>query len=688
MTPRMGAGMPSAGAALTVSAVMLTACSDSSTQVPDATEAPIILGGAAAEIAADPHILPSTNVAEPPQMRVGDDVIPPTNRWFSGLAFGDEPQPVFPGPLSFVPTPTGFSLGVPQVNSTADTIAGPPSADAEVDLGTGDFLISDYTDATVTLAYSEEGEPVGELTLAAGAAAVSFRSSANHRMLIQASLESVGQDLWTFQAASGRDYLVWAQQAEVAENGSSTEIALTEGSEVNILAAPDDLDDIADLAEAAASPITGSTAGYDLSVQEVSTTLRYTTEGEGAPMLAVMPHQSSFECADEVGGFSTIYGQAQACLSDHLEWSAPRVANPTELSLSALGQDQRSELADQVRADTAEDAPYPADTYFGGKAMARDATLLMLAHQLELEEESSALIARLGTALSEWTEPEGCEERQERCFVYDPAVQGVVGLEASFGSEEFNDHHFHYGSFLYAAGVLDSIDDSYTDELVPVMNLLAANIASGYTTEDFPRLRAFDVYRGHSWASGFSPFADGNNQESVSEAVNAWAGLNLWAQAVEDEDLVAQSEWLISMEAHSARAYWTDFDAEDDVYSGYEHSIAALNWGGKRDYATWFSPEPSAMLGILILPLRPVGEYLAGDPERIRENVAVATDADGGYDVMFGDYLLMYEALAGPEDAQRALSLASELPDERIDDGNTRSYMMAWLMVQASDDAS
>ena len=50
----------------------------------------------------------------------------------------------------------------------------------------------------------------------------------------------------------------------------------------------------------------------------------------------------------------------------------------------------------------------------------------------------------------------------------------------------------------------------------------------------------------------------------------------------------------------------------------YDHGIVSLTWGGKRDYATWFSPEPSAILGIQILPVGPISlDYLAGSPDRV-----------------------------------------------------------------------
>jgi len=194
----------------------------------------------------------------------------------------------------------------------------------------------------------------------------------------------------------------------------------------------------------------------------------------------------------------------------------------------------------------------------------------------------------------------------------------------------------------------------------------------------------FDAYAGHSWASGTSPFGDGNNQESSSEAVSAWNGLALWAAASGQAELAEEAGWMLSSEAASARAYWTDFDLDDPVYQGFDHTITSLVWGGKRDYATWFSAEPSAMLGILVLPMSPVAGYLGGDPDRVRVNLADALSVEKPlperYDVMFGDYLLMYSALQGPDAAAEALDAAGGLPEDRIDDGNSRTYLLAWLM--------
>ena len=126
----------------------------------------------------------------------------------------------------------------------------------------------------------------------------------------------------------------------------------------------------------------------------------------------------------------------------------------------------------------------------------------------------------------------------------------------------------------------------------------------------------FDVYAGHSWASGTAPFADGNNQESSSEAITAWTGLPLGGGPA-TKTWSAQAVWMLSSEAQAARAYWTDRQRRPRL-PGYGHQVFGINWGGKRDYATWFSPEPAAMLGIQLIPMSPSSDYLAGDPERIR----------------------------------------------------------------------
>ena len=68
-------------------------------------------------------------------VRLADGLIPPTNRWYSGLVFGDAPQPVYPLPLSFALTDDGLTFGLPTVTTTEKTIMGTNAPVVQVALG-------------------------------------------------------------------------------------------------------------------------------------------------------------------------------------------------------------------------------------------------------------------------------------------------------------------------------------------------------------------------------------------------------------------------------------------------------------------------------------------------------------------------------------------------------------------------
>jgi endo-1,3(4)-beta-glucanase len=60
----------------------------------------------------------------------------------------------------------------------------------------------------------------------------------------------------------------------------------------------------------------------------------------------------------------------------------------------------------------------------------------------------------------------------------------------------------------------------------------------------------------------------------------------------------------------------------------------------------------------------------------------VAQAASAGFDGALGDYVLMYSALEGGSQASRALQAARALPEKNIDDANSRSYLLAWIMTR------
>ncbi|WP_432557830.1 glycosyl hydrolase [Granulicoccus sp. GXG6511] len=648
--------------------LVLTACTGGGdTPQPPATPSPATRVLSAAE--ADPAILPERPGKDLRPVRLADGLTPPTNRWFSGLVFGDQIQPVFPLPLTFGVEENTFGFGLPPVHSTGKTIIGGYTPTIQVTLAdVTDWRVTAYDDMSVTLTALAGSEPAGHVVIARGSPFIGL--TAEQDLTLSTNIPFTGDE---------RVRTVTAGEGEYAVTGGTltdTGVTLAAGEHTTFFAVPED-GDAATLAELAADPLDGTSVAYAVD-DEVATTLTWRTRGGGPTALAALPHQRTGAEGCDLGTYRSAYGTMALCRGTELTWTAPLRAARSGLDLDGLDQTARTEIAEAVKRDVHGAEPYPADTYFGGKALYRDATLLGIARQVGADTEAEILRERATTELRRWADPNGCDDRATFCFTYDPTNRGVVGQEASFGADEFNDHHFHYGYFLYAAGILAADDPALQQDIAPVMNLLAADIAMAPATEHFPQWRNFDAYGGHSWASGTAPFADGNNQESVSEAINAWAGLTLWARASGNSALEAQGQWLHAVEAQASRAYWTDFDRNDPAYAGYDHTITPLNFGGKRDYATWFSPEPAAALAILVIPASPSSDHLAGDPERIRENVAEATGTRG-FQQQYGDYLLMYSALAGEEDRQQALTEARAMGPDDVDDGNTYAYLLAWL---------
>ncbi|WP_127475886.1 glycosyl hydrolase [Microbacterium sulfonylureivorans] len=625
--------------------------------------------GSSTDASAAVGALPVAQLAPAIVSRAAADIAPPTNRWYSGVAFGDVSERIFPFPLALDLQAGSFTVTLPRVAASAATIATEADAGVAVALPADTFTVVRATPVSVTARYALGEEVVGDLTTAEGWPVIAFTAARDVTLTIAGELRAAGSDTWT-TSVDGRTYGVRAPDATVDAGA----VRLPAGATAQWFAVPAD-SDAAAWSEALGDPVTEVEASFAVGDDTVSTRLRYL--GTDATVVVPMPgRQTGPECA--LGTFETVYGLASACAGTALEWSVPRRDARADYDFSALDDGTRSALAKQVAADFAATGPPPADTYFGGKALARLAALLSLARSLGDAELAEVIADRLEVELEPWIDPEGCRTRDERCFVYDDVLRLVVGRTPSFGSEEGNDHHFHYGYFLTAAAALAEARPETVDALAPVMDVLAADVAAGTADATLPALRVFDPFRGHSWASGMAPFADGNNQESSSEAVAAWNGLALWARARGDADLERTAEWMLSSEVDAARTLWLDPDLAG-IPPGFDHGMISLVWGGKREYATWFSAEPSAILGIQILPLGPLAlDYLADDPALVAEHVAEA-GGEAAFAGALGEYVLAYSALAGPEALAAAKEHAATLDGGALDDGTSLSALLAWL---------
>lgn len=124
--------------------------------------------------------VPARAVAKLPAARVAAGVLPESNRWYSGLVFGD--QPVFATPLSFAVGDGGFTIGLPQPVASAATVAGPHVPALGIDVGASSYRVSAADPVAVSLELLDDaGDMLGTVALAAGSPVVTFVAEGTSR---------------------------------------------------------------------------------------------------------------------------------------------------------------------------------------------------------------------------------------------------------------------------------------------------------------------------------------------------------------------------------------------------------------------------------------------------------------------------------------------------------------------------
>ncbi|MGI9298796.1 MAG: glycosyl hydrolase, partial [Luminiphilus sp.] len=268
------------------------------------------------------------------------------------------------------------------------------------------------------------------------------------------------------------------------------------------------------------------------------------------------------------------------------------------------------------------------DTYWNGKAVGRLSEVLALADQLGMTNEATTLRNWLKGELADWmsAERDGTLDN-ENYFVYDPNWSTLLGMEESFAShQQLNDHHFHYGYFIRAAAEVCRVDKGFCgpDQYGQMFELLIRDYAGGKDDPMFPYLRNFDPANGFSWASGHANFARGNNNESTSEAANAYGAMVLYGLVTGNDDIMERGMYLHASTSATYWEYWNDIDgwrggdAEARNFpSGYPRITTSIIWGDGSAFSTWFSPAFAHILGIQGLPSNPLimhvglyGDYL------------------------------------------------------------------------------
>ena len=172
-----------------------------------------------------------------------------------------------------------------------------------------------------------------------------------------------------------------------------------------------------------------------------------------------------------------------------------------------------------------------------------------------------------------------------------------------------------------------------------MVELLIRDYAGGRNDSLFPYLRNFDPANGFSWASGHANFVLGNNNESTSEAANAYGAIILYGLITGNEELVERGMYLHASSTATYWEYWNNIDRfrgfantdRDNFPSDYTKMTTSIIWGNGMVFSTWFSGAYAHILGIQGLPLSPLVLHIGQHADYLKDYVTLGmTESSNG----------------------------------------------------------
>lgn len=432
----------------------------------------------------------------------------------------------------------------------------------------------------------------------------------------------------------------------------------------------------------ASNLINSATSEYKFEGDKILQTYKFNfRNGATTTIFGLLPHQyqnGGFDTSKALFKMNTLRGDQYFfdVQDSQITYQLNRSAIADEIVPENLSQSDKDYLADLIEKDLKGITFIRPTTYFGGNDILKLARLLQLADISGNTSLFNRIKDRLYSELSEWyTFREG---ETNKYFAYDKSFGGIMSYETGgFGEEKYNDHHFQYGYFIHASAILAGYDSKFVEEYGDIVNLLVKDIANNDKSDpNFPYRRYFDVYEGHSWATGYADSTDGNNQESSSEAINAWYGTWLWSKVTENTDLQNLSEYLFSSEINSTRTYWLNWYNNKSIFPDeYKRNKASLVYGGKVEYQTFFSLEPQSIEAIQYLPITPGSLYLYNS-DVLNRDYNFFKDYLKDTNAHLNDFNYLYYTMIKGFD----LFTKEKIEKMQIDEGQSRANVYYWTL--------
>uniref|UniRef100_A0A7S3XS68 glucan endo-1,3-beta-D-glucosidase n=1 Tax=Heterosigma akashiwo TaxID=2829 RepID=A0A7S3XS68_HETAK len=409
------------------------------------------------------------------------------------------------------------------------------------------------------------------------------------------------------------------------------------------------------------------------SVRHLSDILR----ADGAGVAAEAVYDSMKGPVDLLAGATWVLEEELPTIT----WYAPR---------KIQDEDKKQQMLAQLQTDVLASPPGAGDPYGAGKQFARMARLALIAEEHGDADSRDQAVATIVEYMDQWLEGANADP-----LVYETNWGGIVssmGLQswaADFGNGWYNDHHFHYGYFLYTLAVLIKFDPAYYSKHQGAIDLLLGDIANRDPESPlFPVARHKDFYDHHSWALGLFTTWDGKSQESSSEAVNAYYGVYLFGLATGDQKFADWGQILLSMELSAGKLYWHMTDASD-IYGEPFSSNKMVGQVAENSarYRTWFGIDPQYIHCVNMLPFTPITELLMTKSFVTEEYPVLASQlsnfTDGGrHPEKLGPWMSFVYMDLAVTDPVLAYNIIANHTSVEFDVGNSLSNTYYWIFTR------
>lgn len=613
----------------------------------------------------------------------------PTNQWYSTLVFADKPEALFVQPITVKAVPAGLEFALPtkEVVPTwrRDVEIRYPHKDplliSPVAFSPGRAKLAKADDWSIDISMAQGADDM-RVTVARGHPYASIQlSRGDARVRLPAAGQRLheGADARVLALKVGaKAYALFAPTGVRWEMVSATEwiARLPEGKGyLSAAALPDDKAETLSLFTRHAYAFIQQTRvqwRYDEAASTVETTFTVTTKAmegpDNGPLLGLYPHHW-FRNASVDGklgpAFDTVRGQLRLLAAPQFRTSYtyngfvpywPGLKDPAQVEQlqDVMSRDLRNARREMLQNGRS--------AYWQGLGLQRTVKLADVFEQQGELEGRDRLLDLAKKRAEEWLD--GSD--REHYVHYDKSIGALaVYPDEFFAVSEINDRHFWYGYWIRVAAEIALRDPSWIakDRWGGMIEMMVRDIA---TTErgraDAPFLRTFDPYEAHSWANGIGVGEFGNNNESSSEAINAWSALILWGEITGNKALRDLGVYLRTTEIQAIQHYW--WNQHGLVFPPeYQNVDASLVFGGQYQHNTWWTDEPRQITGINLLPITTAHLYLGADPAYVKKNLQ-ALEAESETYERYGkkprnappkdiwqDIFAKYLALADPQEA-------------------------------------